>query len=371
MSFSFYPDYAKRFLVLELVSIVFFFFNVLTYDNDVSLVLRIAIVLAILALYLGTLWYFDVRYVLFSALAFILFIYLSVALHYYLLLFMLFFVDLHKKVPIVPTLIIQQVLIIFTHAVVYILAVPPADGSYFTTVLFPVLLIQLLIPYVSRSVIRAKELREELEDTKSQLDVYVQEEERNRIARELHDTLGHTLTMMKVKSELALHYIDREPERAKVEMNDVLQTTRFASKQVREVVTTLRYTSIKEEMEHAKQLFATNHTAFIVDGIEEIPSLSQVIETMVAQSLREALVNAYKHSHAKRICVSFHYDEEQLTARITDNGVGFEEQMTDLGNGLHSIRERMKLAKGKASIHSSPKGTIVTLTIFVGKEEQR
>ncbi|WP_052365819.1 sensor histidine kinase [Geomicrobium sp. JCM 19055] len=124
-------------------------------------------------------------------------------------------------------MLVQQVLLVITHIIVYLIAVPSADGSYFTTVLFPVLLIQLLIPYVSRSVIRAKELREELEDTKSQLDVYVQEEERNRIARELHDTLGHTLTMMKVKSELALHYIDREPARAKIEMNDVLQTTRL------------------------------------------------------------------------------------------------------------------------------------------------
>ncbi|WP_265181697.1 sensor histidine kinase [Geomicrobium sp. JCM 19055] len=140
---------------------------------------------------------------------------------------------------------------------------------------------------------------------------------------------------------------------------------------MREVVTTLRYTSITEEMAHAKQLFATNDTEFTVEGIEEIPSLREVIETMVAQSLREALVNAYKHSYAKRICVSFHYDEEQLIARVTDNGIGFEEHMTDHGNGLHSIRERMKLAKGKASIHSSPKGTIVMLTMFVGKEEQR
>ncbi|GAK08123.1 sensor histidine kinase [Geomicrobium sp. JCM 19038] len=371
MSFSFYPDYAKRFLILELVSIVFFFFNVLTFDNEVSLVMRIAVVLVILGLYLGTLWYFDVRYVLFSALAFILFIYLSIALHYYLLLFMLFFTDFHKKVPIVPTLLVQQVLIVMTHVVVYLMAVPPADGSYFTTVLFPVLLIQLMVPYVSRTVIRARELREELEDTKSQLDVYVQEEERNRIARELHDTLGHTLTMMKVKSELALFYIDNEPERAKAEMTDVLQTTRFASKQVREVVTTLRFTSIAEEMEHATQLFATNEMAFSVDGIKDVPALSDVIETMVAQSLREALVNAYKHSQAKKIYVSFHVDEEQFIARVTDNGVGFEEHSTDRGNGLHSIHERMKLAKGKASVHSSPKGTIVTLTIHRGKEEQR
>ncbi|GAK10786.1 sensor histidine kinase [Geomicrobium sp. JCM 19039] len=337
MDVSFYPNYAKRFLLLELVSIVFFFFNVLTYDNDFSYVWRVLIVLVILALYLGTLWYFDMRYVLFSALAFLLFILLAFVLHYYLLIFMIFFTDFYRKVPIVPTLLCQQALLVVTHGVVYVVAVPPAEGAYVSTVLFPILIIQLLIPYVSRSVIRAKELQRELENTQSQLDVYIQEEERNRIARELHDTLGHTLTMMKVKSELALRFIDHDPERAKAEMNDVLQTTRFASKQVREVVTTLRYTSITEEVMHAKQLFQTNQTTFKNDGIVNVPELSDVIETMIAQSLREALLNVYKHSEASEVSVSFSTDQQSFTSRVVDNGNGFEQQLIPSGNGLDSI----------------------------------
>lgn len=104
---------------------------------------------------------------------------------------------------------------------------------------------------------KAKSLQKELSAANSQIERYIQEEERHRIARDLHDTLGQTLTMIKLKSELTIRLIEKDTTQAKQELNDILDTSRFALKQVRELVTDMKYISIESELNHLRELLRT------------------------------------------------------------------------------------------------------------------
>src|SRR5690606_2626296 len=86
---------------------------------------------------------------------------------------------------------------------------------FLQTVQLPFQIIQLAVPFVVRVLDRSESLKHELASANERLALYAQEEERRRLARDLHDTLGQTLTMIKVKSELALRTMDRHPEQAR------------------------------------------------------------------------------------------------------------------------------------------------------------
>ncbi|WP_420798395.1 sensor histidine kinase [Lysinibacillus cavernae] len=213
---------------------------------------------------------------------------------------------------------------------------------------------------------KSKNLQSELADVNTQL---VQQEERQRIARDLHDTIGHTLTMIKVKTELTSKLIDRDPSSVKQELNDILATTRTALKQVRELVSDMNFVSLHTELLHCQQLL---HSANIITSLNnQCPKivLSSVEETMLALCVREATTNMLKHSQAKKCQITIHCQNGQYTLVIKDDGIGLQQK--GLGNGITSMKERMQILQGQAIIESNAStGTSVSLIIPIqdGKE---
>src|SRR5690606_16776937 len=105
-------------------------------------------------------------------------------------------------------------------------------------------------------------------------------EERQRIARDLHDTLGQKLSLIGLKSELAEKLISKSPKQAKAEMQDVHQTARTALKEVREMVTQMRGTKLEEELFRVKQILKAAQIDFRLTGDPELTNISLIVENV-------------------------------------------------------------------------------------------
>ena len=165
--------------------------------------------------------------------------------------------------------------------------------------------------------------------------------ERERIARDMHDVLGHTLSLITLKAELARKLVDRDPERAKQEMQDVEHTSRAALAEVREAISGYRGEGLGAELLRARQALETAGIAVECESTE-VP-LSRAQESVLALALREAVTNVVRHAQAQRCSVRLSREQELCTLEIADNGRGAD---APEGNGLRGMRERLEAIGG-------------------------
>ena len=165
--------------------------------------------------------------------------------------------------------------------------------------------------------------------------------ERERIARDMHDILGHTLSVIILKSELAGKLIDLDPERARNEIRDVEQTSRQALSEVRTVIRGYRAQSLDAELKQAK---ATLETAGVeVESEASDVSLSPAQESVVALVVREAVTNVVRHAKARKCWLRMEPVNGSCVLEITDDGGGGS---AIEGNGLRGMRERIEALGG-------------------------
>jgi two-component system, NarL family, sensor histidine kinase DesK len=165
--------------------------------------------------------------------------------------------------------------------------------------------------------------------------------ERERIARDLHDVLGHTLSVIILKSELAGKLIDRDPDKAKAEIADVEQTSRQALAEVRNTIRGYRNDTIESELKQAK---ATLETAGVTVKSEtsEI-ALSPAQESVVALIVREAVTNVVRHAGARTCDLRLAPVNGSCLLEIHDDGRGGVQME---GNGIRGMRERIEALGG-------------------------
>ncbi len=171
--------------------------------------------------------------------------------------------------------------------------------------------------------------------------------ERERIARDLHDLLGHTLSLITLKAELARKLVDRDPQRAKQEMLDVEHTSRAALADVREAISGYRGEGLAAELVRARKTLATAGITADCD-FAELP-LTPAQETVLALALREAVTNVVRHAEARRCSVRLQRDRQLCTLEVADNGRGAD---APEGNGLRGMRERLEALGGSLQRHS-------------------
>jgi len=175
--------------------------------------------------------------------------------------------------------------------------------------------------------------------------------ERERIARDLHDVLGHTLSVIILKSELAGKLIDRDPARAKAEIHDVEQTSREALAEVRHTIRGYRTTSLQSEL---KQAASTLKLAGV--AVQEETStigLTPAQETVLSMLVREAVTNVVRHAAARNCTVRLASVNGTCLLEVHDDGRG---GLRTEGNGLRGMRERIE-ALGGTLQHESREGT--------------
>ncbi len=211
---------------------------------------------------------------------------------------------------------------------------------------FGVLFIPLAIVFVTVGCIRlitsAQERHDEIE---KQVTLVA---ERERVARDVHDVLGHSLTVVTVKAELAERLVDLDPQRAKEEIAQVRSLAREALAEVRATVSGLRVARLADELESAR-------TALEGAGIvAEIPDAADTVDPrhriVVAWVLREAITNVIRHSRAARCTVAL--DAHGIV--VEDDGVGTPTAVAE--KGLRGIRERVDAAGARLLVDSAGDG---------------
>lgn len=170
-------------------------------------------------------------------------------------------------------------------------------------------------------------------------------EERERIARDLHDILGHTLTMVAVKSDLAGKLVDADPYRAKAEITDIRDQARTALKDVRAMVSGITDITLTAELRRARQSLEAAGIAFYVLG--DIPDLDPDVDKAISLAIREAVTNAIRHSGAEEVRLSIASEEGGLRFEIEDNGSA---SSIEPGAGLKGLMRRIEGFGGKVSI---------------------
>lgn len=187
--------------------------------------------------------------------------------------------------------------------------------------------------------------------------------ERERIGRDLHDVLGHTLSLIVLKAELASKLADRDPARAAREIRDVETVSRAALKEIRETIRGYR-PSLADELPRARTLLETARIAATIDvsiAPHELRSRDGVEEVM-ALALREAVTNVVRHSRATRVAIrAWRDDADCAVLEVEDNGRGVERAAAE-GTGLRGMRERVESIDGHMT-SSSAGGTRLTITL--------
>jgi two-component system sensor histidine kinase DesK len=184
--------------------------------------------------------------------------------------------------------------------------------------------------------------------------------ERERIARDLHDLLGHTLTVIALKSELAGKLIASNPSAASAEIAEIQQTSRKALAEVREAVLGYRSQGLSAEVDRARKALATADIKLVCDGLpNELPIAE---ETVLCLAVRESVTNIMRHSEATEVWMQFRFRDGRLHVTVADNGKG---GIKEEGFGLRGMRERVEALGGRLSIQSEV-GTQLTIDLPQG-----
>ncbi|EMY4796288.1 sensor histidine kinase [Bacillus pacificus] len=236
----------------------------------------------------------------------------------------------------------------------------------------PMFILMLLTPFGMRNFNQKKMLRNQLNEANEQIKDLVKREERQRIARDLHDTLGHTLSLITLKSQLVEKLIVKNPERASAEAKEITQTSRTALKQLRELISDMRMITVEEELEQIKAILQAANVELEIKQETSASSLSPIEQNILGMCLREAVTNVVKHSKATRCIVSVLESQGELILTVEDNGIGLADQNHD-GNGIRGMKERIALIDGFVELGTINPGTLLTVKVPVvirtGKDE--
>jgi len=188
--------------------------------------------------------------------------------------------------------------------------------------------------------------------------------ERERIARDLHDVLGHTLSVIVLKSELASRLAHADPERAAREIRDVERVARQALTDVRGAIEGYRQRGFQGELRNAEEALRAAGVSVSVEVPSPAPTLAARQETALALALREAATNIVRHAAASACRISLTSDKDAATLRIEDDGVGGTPHE---GSGLQGMRERLRTVGGSLVV-AGDRG--LTLTMTVPRQDQ-
>jgi two-component system, NarL family, sensor histidine kinase DesK len=227
----------------------------------------------------------------------------------------------------------------------------------------------LLAACFAYSATRRVELVSKLRETRAELARMAVADERLRIARDLHDLLGHSLSLITLKAELAGRLLDADPERAAREIADLEDVARRSLGEVRAAVTSYRQPRLAAELAAARQMLAAAGMDCQVDASASI-ELPPAADALLAWTVREGTTNVVRHSGARTVTITVTLTAEGASAEITDDGVGpawdaDQGPGEHHGSGLSGLTERARAAGAEISTGEGPGGKGFRLQVRV------
>ena len=201
-----------------------------------------------------------------------------------------------------------------------------------------------------------------------------QSQERNRLARELHDTLAHTLSGNAVQLEAVKVLFDRNPIEARQVLDQILANTREGLDETRKALMDLRISpleafglsrALSNILQNGAERAGYKLELRIADGMDE---LSKELAHCIFRVTQEAVENTVRHARAKTVQFSLKKEDNQIMFEYGDDGSGFEPDKVELDRlGLRGIRERVEMLSGDLQIHSAP-GQGTRLLVKISEE---
>jgi signal transduction histidine kinase len=223
---------------------------------------------------------------------------------------------------------------------------------------------------LTNRVLSERKMRQQLADAHEQLQKYAQEveelasvQERNRIARDIHDSLGHALTSLNIQMQTAGRLWEKEPLQARSFLSQAQELGKTAMKEVRQSISTLREDReddepLKAKIENLVDDFSrgTGLSVFtnISPNINRCSSISSPIATIIYRITQESLTNIFKYAQATQVHIQLGNSQERVYLTITDNGKGFDPNQNSAGFGLRGMQERVAAVKGNFRLKTSP-----------------
>ncbi|MFE7117731.1 sensor histidine kinase [Streptomyces sp. NPDC057654] len=221
----------------------------------------------------------------------------------------------------------------------------------------------VLIWVIGLLELKQRDRRQEQENQRlrtAQAELLAAVAERERIARDLHDLLGHSLTAVVMRAQLTKELVSVDPERARTEAEEIERNAREALAAVRSTVTGWRRTTVRAELEAARRALAGTDVTLRV-ACDDNLILVAAAEHELGLALREAVTNVARHARASICHIGLDADEERVRLVIADDGIG---GTAPEGTGLNGLRER--IAKlGGAVQRTGSAGTTLTITVPV------
>lgn len=227
-----------------------------------------------------------------------------------------------------------------------------------------VLIICLFITILTFSMVRMEmmeELKADHAKQNAQINLLLAENERHRIGRDLHDSLGHTFAMLSVKADLADQFLALgQVEKAQEQVQEIQAISQESMHQVREIVENLKQRTLARELETVQQMLEVAQVKVEIQNELDTASISPILESALAMVSLELATNMIKHAKATEAHLSYHSTETGVEMVAEDNGIGFA-KVSD--KDLHSIRERLELLGGELVISHRKNPTRIELTI--------
>lgn len=216
------------------------------------------------------------------------------------------------------------------------------------------------IVFITQSVIWSIKTNWELRAAREEIARLAVMTERLRIARDLHDLLGHNLSLIALKSELAGRLVGISPERAAIEIGDVEQVARTTLQEVREAVASYRQPTLLSELHNAQEILAAAGITYRYNSDENIiGKLPTAVESVLAWAVREGVTNVIRHSRAHQCVIRVGQNKHDTWVEVTDDGRGTiynKDNPDNGGHGLHGLVERAEALGGRCETGRSAEG---------------
>ncbi|MEY2858024.1 MAG: hypothetical protein RLZZ74_2336 [Cyanobacteriota bacterium] len=219
---------------------------------------------------------------------------------------------------------------------------------------------------LTNKILSERQIRQKLAQAHEQLQEYAQKieelatvQERNRIARDIHDSLGHALTSLNIQMQTAVKLWEKEPVQAHSFLTQAQSLGKTAMQEVRKSISTLREDAKEEppleaRIETLVDDFRRGTGLLICTNICRCGQVSTPVAKTIYRTVQEALTNIFKYAEATEVTIKLQTTSEELRLTVEDNGKGFDPQQQPTGFGLQGMQERITSVDGQFQLITSP-----------------